>query len=173
MVIATLPDLTSMLSKVYVNEIEISKVQLGQKGSIVVDAFPKKSFTGKVIYISNVGEVLPNSDAKMFEVQLKIDGSDDALRPSMTTGNKIIISTVNDAVFIPIECVHTGIDSIPFVYQRNNTKRYVVLGLANEKNVIVEKGVEPGNSLYTVLPQNPEKFKLVGTELIPEIKKQK
>jgi len=171
MVIATLPDLTSMLSKVYVNEIEISKVKIGQKASIVVDAFPKKAFTGKVSYISNVGEVLPNSDAKMFEV--KVDGSDDALRPAMTTGNKIITNTVNDAVFIPIECVQTGMDSIPFVYQRNKTKRIVVLGEANEKNVVVLKGVDPGNTLYTVPPQNPEKFKLVGSDLISEIKKRK
>ena len=173
MIIATLPDLTSMLSKVYVNEIEISKVKIGQKASIVVDAFPKKTFTGKVSYISNVGEVLPNSDAKMFEVQIKVDGSDDALRPAMTTGNKIIISTVNDAVFIPIECVQTGTDSIPFVYQRNNTKRIVVLGAANDKNVIVEKGVEPGSTLYIVPPQNPGKFKLIGEELIPEVKKRR
>jgi HlyD family secretion protein len=173
MIVATLPDLTSMLSKVYVNEIEISKVKIGQKASIVVDAFPKKTFTGNVSYIANVGEVLPNSDAKMFEVQVKVDGSDDALRPSMTTGNKIITNTINNAIYIPIECVQTGIDSIPFVYQRNGTKRIVVLGVANEKNVIVEKGVDTGSTLYIVPPQNPEKFKLVGAELISEVKNRK
>jgi hypothetical protein len=173
MVIATLPDLTSMLSKVYVNEIEISKVKLDQKAEIIVDAFPKKAFTGKVSYISNVGEVLPNSDAKMFEVQVKVDGSDDALRPAMTTGNKIITKTINDAVFIPIECVQTGIDSIPFVYQRNKTKHIVVLGDANDKNVIVEKGLDAGSTVYTVPPQNAEKFRMVGEDLLPLIRKRK
>jgi hypothetical protein len=169
-VIATLPDLSSMISKTYVNEIEVSKVKTGQKVNINIDAFPEKTFTGNVISIANVGEQLPNSDAKMFEVQIKVDGSDPALRPSMTTGNKIIIKTFNDAVFIPTECVQTGPDSIPFVYGKNRTKQIVMLGESNEKNVIVEQGLEPGATIYLVSPEQPEKFRLVGEDLIPIIK---
>src|SRR5664279_4889056 len=137
-----------MISKVYINEIDISKVKPGQKVNINVDAFPQKAYNGSVLSIANIGEQLPNSDSKMFEVQIRIDGSDPALRPTMTTGNKIIIKTYNDAVYIPTECVQTGSDSIPFVYMKNKTKEVVVLGESNEKNVIVEKGLEPGTSIY-------------------------
>jgi HlyD family secretion protein len=172
-VIATLPDLSSMLSKVYVNEIEISKVKTGQKTIINVDAFPEKKYTGLVSTIANIGEQLPNSDSKMFEVQIKLEGSDPTLRPSMTTGNKIIINTYNDAVFIPAECVQAGPDSIPFVYGKNKTKDIVLLGESNEKNIIVEKGLTPGEVIYLVSPQNPEEFKLEGKDLIPFIKKHK
>jgi HlyD family secretion protein len=172
-VIATLPDLSSMISKVYVNEIEISKVKTGQKVNIEVDAFPDKSFNGTVISIANVGEQLPNSDAKMFEVQVKVDDTDPALRPSMTTGNKIIIKTFSDAVFIPTECVQTGSDSIPFVYKKNKTKQIVILGDSNEKNVIVEQGLEPGATIYLIPPLEPEKFKLVGENLIPVLRDRK
>ena len=173
MAIATLPDLTSMISKIYVNEIEINKVKPGQKVDIIVDAFPKKAYTGKVLTIGNIGEQLPNSDAKMFEVQIKVDGSDPSLRPSMTTSNKIITRTINDVVYIPTECVQTGADSIPFVYKRNKTRQVVLLGEANDKNVIVEKGLEPGSSIYVVPPQKAETFKLVGEDLIPLIKNHK
>jgi multidrug efflux pump subunit AcrA (membrane-fusion protein) len=169
-VIATLPDLSSMISKTYVNEIEVSKVKTGQKVNINVDVFPGKAFTGNVISIANVGEQLPNSDAKMFEVQIKVDGSDPALRPSMTTGNKIIIKTFNDAVFIPTECVQTGSDSIPFVYEKKGAKQIVKLGESNEKNIIVEQGLEPGATIYLVPPEHPEKFRLVGENLISIIK---
>jgi hypothetical protein len=168
-VIATLPDLSTMISKVYVNEIDISKVKPGQKVNINVDAFPKKAFTGSVISIANIGEVLPNSDAKMFEVQIKVDGSDPALRPSMTTGNKIIIKTFEEALFIPSECVQAGPDSIPFVYEKNKTKQVVVLGESNEKNVMVEKGLEPGSTIYVIPPEDPESFKMVGDDLVPII----
>jgi multidrug efflux pump subunit AcrA (membrane-fusion protein) len=166
-VIATLPDLSSMISKVYVNEIDVSKVKAGQRVIINVDAFPGKTFFGAVSTIANIGEQLPNSDSKMFEVQIKIDGSDPALRPTMTTGNKLIIRTYNDAIYIPTECVHTGSDSIPFVYRKNKTKPIVILGEANEKNVIVEKGLDPGVVIYLIPPQNPEDFKLTGENLIP------
>ena len=172
-VIATLPDLTSMISKVYVNEIDVSKIKPGQRANINVDAFPKKAFTGTVYTIGNIGEQLPNSDSKMFEVQIKIDGSDPALRPSMTTGNNIIIKTFNDVIYIPSECVRTGADSIPFVYVKNRTMQDVLLGESNEKNVIVKKGLVPGTLIYITRPENPESFKRKGQDLIPDIKAQR
>jgi HlyD family secretion protein len=165
-VLATLPDLSSMLSKVYVNEIEVSKVKPGQKVNISIDAFPSKGYTGKVLSVANIGEQLPNSDAKMFEVNIKLDQSDPTLRPSMTTTNKIIISTYNDAVFIPTECVMAGIDSIPFVYEKHKIKQYIVIGEANEKHVIVEKGLDPGDQVFVISPENSEKFRTAGEELI-------
>jgi len=172
-VIATLPDLSTMISRTYVDEIEISKIRTGQKVIIKVDAFPEKSFNGNVISISNIGEQLPNSDAKMFEVQIRIDGSDPSLRPSMTTGNKIIIEIFNDVVFIPMECVQTGHDSIPFVYEKNKTKQIVLLGKSNEKNIIIEQGLESGTIIYLIPPEEPQKFKLVGENLIAIIREQR
>lgn len=170
MVIATLPDLTSMISKTYVNEIEISKVRPGQDVNIIVDAFPKNSYKGKVISVANIGEQLPNSDAKMFETQIKIEGSDQKLRPAMTTGNRVIIKRINDAIYIPLECVRTGSDSIPFVYGKNKTKQIVLLGESNEKNIIVEQGLEPGLTIYLSPPEKSESFRLVGQNLVPIIK---
>ena len=172
-VLATLPDLSAMISKVYINEIDISKVKPGQKVNINVDAFPQKSYNGSVISIANIGEQLPNSDSKMFEVQIRIDGSDPALRPTMTTGNKIVITTFSDAVFIPTECVQTGSDSIPFVYGKNKTKNIVILGESKEKNIIVEKGLKPGDVIYITPPENAKEFRLFGEENISMIKAQK
>jgi len=172
-IIATLPDLSSMISKTYVNEIEISSVKPDQKVNILVDAFPEKTYTGKVISIANIGEKLPNSDSKMFEVLIKVTDNDPTLRPSMTTSNKIIIKTIGDAVFIPLECVQTGVDSIPIVYVKSNIKQIVVLGESNEKNIIVKQGLEPGSSIYIVPPDNSETFRVAGENLIPVIKKLK
>jgi multidrug efflux pump subunit AcrA (membrane-fusion protein) len=173
MVIATLPDLSSMISKTYVSEIEVNKVKTGQKVVINVDAFPEKKFNGHVISIANIGEQLPNSDAKMFEVMVKVDDSDPSLRPSMTTTNKIIIKSFNDVVYIPSECVHTGSDNIPFVYKKNKTKQIVKLGEANDKNVIIEKGLKPGTAIYLIPPEEPGKFKLEGENLLSVIKDEK
>ena len=81
-VVATLPDLTSMLSKTYINEIDISKMKIGQHVNITIDAFPKKSFNGTVSFVANVGEKLTNTNDKVFELQIKVEGSDPELRPS-------------------------------------------------------------------------------------------
>lgn len=169
-VVATLPDLTTMLSKTYVNEIDVSKLKIGQKVDISIDAIPEKKYSGSISYIANIGEMLTNSNDKVFEVQVRLDGSDPQLRPSMTTGNKIMIENINNAVYIPIECVQAGLDSIPFVYTKRGVKQIVLLGESNEKNVLIEKGLEPGTMLYITNPENADKFKLEGQELIGTIK---
>jgi HlyD family secretion protein len=169
-VVATLPDMSSMISKTYVNEIDVSKVKSVQKVEIMVDAFPERSYTGSVTSVANIGEQLPNADAKVFEVQIKVDGSDPILRPSMTTGNKIVTKTINDVIFIPLECVQTGTDSIPFVYLKSGVKQIVLLGESNENNVVVDQGIKEGSPIYLSTPENAESFKLVGGELISIIK---
>lgn len=169
-VVATLPDLTSMLSKTYVNEIDVSKMKSGQKVDITIDAFRQKKYSGTVTFVANIGEKLLNTNDKVFEVQIKLDGSDPALRPSMTTGNKINVKTLKDAVFIPIECVQAGVDSIPFVYTKKGIKQVVLLGESNEKHVLIEQGLEAGTMVYTNNPANIEKFRMRGQELIPVIK---
>lgn len=170
-VVATLPDLTTMISRMYVSEIEISKVKSGQKVQITIDAFPSKSYTGTVTSIANIGEVLPNSDSKVFETLVRIDGTDPDLRPSMTTGNKIIIKALENCIYIPAECIQAGTDSIPFVYTKNRTKQIVIPGESNDKNIIIEKGLKVGAVVYLSEPENHDKFRLAGEELIPVIKK--
>lgn len=168
--VATLPDLSSMLSRILVTEIDISKLMPGQKANIVVDAFPKKTFNGNVTSVANIGEKLPNTDSKVFEVLIKINESDPLLRPSMTTGNKVIIKTIGNAIQVPIECVNAGEDSIPYVYTKNRSKQIVVLGESNEKYVIIEQGLEPGTTIFLNQPDENEKFRLTGTEFIPVIR---
>lgn len=72
-VVAELPDLTEMISKTYVNEVDISKVSVGQETQVSVDAFPDKTYTGIVKQVANIGEQLRNYDTKVFEVIVSIN----------------------------------------------------------------------------------------------------
>ena len=165
-VIATLPDLSSMISKTYVSEIEVNRVVPGQKVVITIDAIPGKSWTGSIMNVANIGEQLGNSESKMFEVLIKVDGNNPDLRPAMTTSNKIIIDSFEDVISIPTECVHADADGIPYVYKKNKTKQIVVLGEMNEKNIIVREGLDAGTPIYVITPDEPAKFRLVGQELL-------
>jgi len=167
--VATLPDLSTLLSKIYVSEIDIRRIKPGLDVDIRVDAFPDKVFKGKIHTVANIGEKLENSDSKVFEVMVKINGTDAALRPAMTTSNKVIISTYNDVIYIPTECVHAGLDKIPYVYTKNKTKQIVVTGEANDKNIIIEKGLKPKQLVYTIQPENAEEFRTEGEELIGSV----
>ena len=167
--VATLPDMSTMISKTYVNEIDISKINTGQEVRIGVDAFPEKSFTGVVTEVANVGEQLPNTDAKVFEVVIKLNESDPILRPSMTTSNAIITQTFNDVLYIPLEAVHTN-DSMTYVYKKSGERQVVVLDEANENEIIVEQGLDMGDKIFLSVPEEPEKFKFTGLELVEVIR---
>jgi multidrug efflux pump subunit AcrA (membrane-fusion protein) len=165
-VVATLPDLSTMISRTYVNEIDISKISIGQNVVIIVDAFPNKSFKGTVKSISNIGEQLISSDAKVFEVLIKLNESDLILRPAMTTSNKIITKVFNDVVSLPLEGVHTGEDSLSFVYLKKGVKQIVVLGEANDNSIIIKKGIDSNEEVFLTHPKKAENFRLRGNELI-------
>lgn len=149
-VVATLPDLSLMMSKTYVNEVDIRKVKAGQSVEIGFDAFPDKNLKGRVTKVANVGEQRPNSDAKVFEVEIEVFGTDPLLKPGMTTSNKIITKTVEDALFVPLETLHSEHDSITYVFKKSGgstVKQEVMIGDANAENVHIIAGLEPGDRI--------------------------
>lgn len=172
LIIATLPDFSVMDSKTYVNEIDISKIKTGQEVRIGIDAFPDKKYPGQVISVANIGEQLRNADAKVFEVVIRLRGTDPILRPAMTTSNQIVTASFSDVVYIPIESLF-GNDTMTYVYKTNGVKQIVVAGEMNENYCIIEQGIQDGEEIYLSEPQNAEKFKLIGEELIPIIKHRK
>lgn len=155
-VVATLPDLSVMLSKTYVNEVDVRKIKTGQVVQIGLDAFPEKKLRGKVINVANVGEQRPNSDAKVFQVDIQIDQSDPLLKPSMTTSNSILTFEQEDAVYIPLECLRNRHDSITYVVKReglNTVLQEVILGSSNSEEAVVITGVAEGDQLFLSTPQ--------------------
>jgi multidrug efflux pump subunit AcrA (membrane-fusion protein) len=167
--VATLPDLTRMMSRTYVNEVDVRKVQPGQGVEVGLDAYPEKKLSGKVIRVANVGEQRPNSDAKVFEVAVEINGADATLRPSMTTSNKIITHIVDNALFIPLECLHSQFDTITYVFLKdgiNVSKKEVVVGQTNANDVVVLGGLSENDRIYLSIPSGMEEDDVV---LLPEM----
>lgn len=157
--VATLPDLARMISKTYVNEVDVRKVRTGQRVEIGLDAYPDKRLTGAVTRVANVGEQRPNTDAKVFEVTVEIEGTDPTLRPSMTTSNKIITSLKENALFIPLECLHSHLDSITFVYTKEGLtviKQEVMIDETNANDVVILAGLEEGDHVYLSIPSGQE-----------------
>jgi multidrug efflux pump subunit AcrA (membrane-fusion protein) len=158
-VVAELPNLKEMKSKTYVNEIDISKVRVNQDVRLGVDAFPDKKFTGKVIEVANIGQQLPNSNAKVFEVSIEVNEFDSILRPAMTTKNEILTSSIDSVLFIPLDCVQSN-DSMSYVYSGSYRKQ-VIPGPSNENEVIIKAGLQEGEEVYLVPHSDAEKYKLI------------
>ena len=162
-VVATLPDLSAMVSQTYVNEIDISKLKIGQNVEISVDAFPGHKYSGKIKSIENVGEQLPNTQTKVFEVNILVDQKDTLLRPAMTTSNIIQTKTLSPStLFIPLDCIQ-GSDTFNYVFAKLNgktVKQEIVQGLSNEVNAEIKTGLNEGDMVYLSAPADADKIPL-------------
>jgi len=160
-VIATLPDLSVMESVTFVSEVDIQKTQVGLTVEIGIDAAPDKRLTGTITSVANIGEQRPNSDSKVFEVIILIDGTDYDLRPAMTTSNTLIIAEADDALYIPLEVIHS-VDTLTYVYnkggRRGKVKQEVLLGLINENAAVIEMGLVLTDEIYLTVPENADEL---------------
>lgn len=155
-VVATLPDLTVMQSKTFVSEVDIQKVKQGLDVVIGLDADPTKSLKGKVAQVANIGEAQQGSDSKWFEVIIDVITVDSTLRPAMTTGNKILIATIDNAIFIQQECLKFD-DNGTYVEVKNGNnieRRPVKTGATNDNEVVILSGLQGGEE---ILMNQPEK----------------
>ncbi|WP_439183659.1 efflux RND transporter periplasmic adaptor subunit [Carboxylicivirga taeanensis] len=166
--IAELPDFSSMLSKTFINEIDISKVKVGQTVTVGVDAFPEKSFKGEVITVANIGQVIPNSDTKVFEVAIKLEGTDSDLRPAMTTSNIINTAHIRNTLSAPLECIFSN-DSLSYAFVKagksDYRKQIIEPGISNENYIQLLAGVDEQDELLMNTPDGADKKPFDGIEI--------
>lgn len=168
-VVAELPDLSIMISKTYVNEVDISKVQKGQDVKVKVDAFPDREYGGTVITVANVGEQLRGYDSKVFEITVQINEVDSILRPAMTTSNEILTYTFQDVLHIPLEALQN--DTVAYVFKKTGgkvVKQEVLTSETNDNEVIIEHGLEAGEEVLLTVPSNANELTFVPLD--PKIK---
>jgi len=168
-IVAELPDLSEMISKTYVNEIDISKVKVGQQVKIGIDAFPEKRFTGKVTEVANIGEQLQGTNAKVFEVKILVHEFDSILRPAMTTKNTILTAVADSVLFIPLEAIFNN-DSLTFVYKKDGSRiirQQIIVGLSNDNEIIIREGLAENADVLLIPPEKTDKLKIV--QLPPEL----
>jgi HlyD family secretion protein len=150
MSVVSLPDLSKMQVVTNVNEVDVSKVKNGQTVNIKLDAFPDRSFLGKVVSVGTIGQQKDrSSNLKTFEVIVDIDGSDPILKPGMTTGNEIVMETIPNAIYVPIESVFEKGGKV-VAYRMNGSSpepQDVEIGPKNGNYVVVTSGLAAGEKV--------------------------
>ncbi|HEY3374429.1 MAG TPA: efflux RND transporter periplasmic adaptor subunit [Candidatus Aquicultor sp.] len=88
--LVTLGKTSQLELTIYVDETNLGRVKNGQKTDVTVDAYPNRTFEGKVTEISSQAEFTPqNVQTKeqrsnlVFGVKIRIQNSDDKLKPGM------------------------------------------------------------------------------------------
>lgn len=168
--VATIPDLDTMESVTYVNEVDIQKIKVGMQVRLGLDSDPSKKYTGEVTSVANIGEQRPNSDSKVFEVRILIREKDTTLRPSMTTSNTIYVSTLPNKLYVPLECLHPE-GSQTFVYKKDGgqiVKQQVQVGETNENEATIVQGLSEQDRVFLSVPSE-ERRRSATVRTLPKI----
>ena len=137
---ARVPNLDKMKVESQVNETDINKVYLGQKAIVRLDAFPEKTFHARVSEIDKLShKKSKQSDIKVFDIELMVEGSDIMLKPGMTVSCRIIYADMDEATYVATHCIRKESDRY-FIYRKNGSKVVrcpVKLGPANDQYTVI------------------------------------
>ncbi len=93
-------DLNEMETTIYVSEADLPRIALGQSADVRVDAFPDRSYQGRVVFISSVAEFTPkNIQTKeertklVFAVKLTVANPDGSLKSGIPADVTITAAT--------------------------------------------------------------------------------
>ena len=132
-----------------VSESEYSKVSRGDLVTITTDAFPGKTFNGKV------NKIYPTIDpaTRTFTAEIHVDNNYKSLRPGMFARVKVSFGKENNVVIPDIAIVKqpgTG-DRFVYVLNEDNTVsfRKVVLGKRLDSEFEILEGLENGDKIVT------------------------
>ena len=124
-------DLYILEAEVHVPEQDYAKVRAGQEAILKIDAFPEKSFVGKVERKSPVID----SRSGTAEATIAVENPEGVLRPGMFVRVQIVIAVHPDALILPREAI---------LMQGDRKTVYTVQeGIARE--VTVETGFQEGD----------------------------
>jgi RND family efflux transporter MFP subunit len=141
-------DLSTVWAEIEVYEYQLQYVRPGQRASITVDAFPGRSWSGKIIYLD------PTIDqrTRTLKAFVEIPNKDRNLRPEMYVNIELRTPAVSAAVKVPEQAViHTGERSIVIVQQAEGVfePREVQLGATGDGYQEVRHGLKAGEVIVT------------------------
>lgn len=102
-VVYTVADLGSLIIRVNLNEVDIAKVKVGQAVRISLDAYPQRTFTGKVRFLAPSAELVDK--IKVFKVEIALDDLSDVYRTGMSANIEILGDKRPKALSIPLEAL--------------------------------------------------------------------
>jgi HlyD family secretion protein len=151
-----LPDISKMIVKTRIREIDLHKIFLGQSCTVTVDAYPDTAYEGEVSFIgvlaserfeSGVGE-------KYFQLSVALKTEDPRLRPGMTARVTVIGERLRRILAVPVQAVFS-LGEGKFCYRFGGQgfhKREVILGRHNEDVVEILSGLSAGDRVSLVEP---------------------
>ncbi len=149
----TLNQITPIYMNFYVPEKQLATILTHQRsGALKAEAFVNRNYSqpheGTVTLINNTVD----EETGMFLIQATFQNESKLLWPGQFVTARLYVDVKKNAILIPGKAVEYGQDgSHVFVVKEDNTVelRHITLGQVENDMVIVEEGLQPGESVVT------------------------
>lgn len=126
-----------------------AQVAPGDSAQITFDVLPGRTFGGTINYVG----AAVDRQSRTFPIEIAMDNPDGAVKPYMIANVRVIIGREEDAIVVPREVLlRTEMGQQAVVVESRDGEdvavlRDVVLGTANQNDVVVTAGLQPGDRL--------------------------
>jgi multidrug efflux system membrane fusion protein len=155
--IVTLTDLSMLYANFTVTEKQSAQLQVGHSVRVVVDAYPKRNFEGKITAI----EPQISADTRNIHVQATIANPDHILKPGMFTTTTVVLPDKPAVITIPETAVDYTLygDSVFLLTEKKEddgktsltaVRTFVRTGNRIEGRTEILSGVKPGDRVVAV-----------------------
>ena len=173
-VLFSVADVSTMIVKAGVNEVDIGKVRVGMPVKVTLDAYPKVAFAGRVDRIAPA--VRLDDKVRVFDVEIRLDAQGRELCTGMTANIEMIGERKDKVLTVPVESVFQR-DEGEIVFVKKNIdpklaaqpakkddkdawkkffeKRVVVTGLSDNAHVEIVRGLKLGEEVALEDPTLP------------------
>lgn len=123
--ILSIPELDNIIVNIDLNEVDLSKVQIGQPAEISILAYPDTVFHGTINFISRIANRNEDSNLRIYPVTIKLDSKRNfRLKPGLTAKVDLVISSGNDRFSIPSWCLFKDEDGFYVKESQKNSREY-------------------------------------------------
>jgi multidrug resistance efflux pump len=148
MTVATLPELSSMLVKASLSDVDDGRIQAGMEVLCTLDAYPDRIFKGRIEEVSPVARESRRSPLlRYFPVRIKLERSDPRrMRPGMSVRVEVLGPEVKSALLVPRAALDVSAGK-PRALLASGGAAPVKLGACGALECVVESGLTEGTRL--------------------------
>ena len=142
---------TNAAAQMIVNltEIDVTKIKIGNKATVTLDALPDKTYTGKVVSIDTIGAI--SSGVTTYPAVIGLDSEVAEILPNMAVNAKIITSVIDNVILVPNAAVQTANDQSTVRVMKNGKVSEVAVEMAgsNDTQTAITSGLNEGDVVVT------------------------
>ena len=148
-------DLSALMVRTNINEIDVARLQTGDVARIRVDSLRSIMMEGKIKRIATSANESSVDRTRVFPVDVILDTSDERLRPGMSATVMFTLARAEDTLAVPLSAVFSTAESVRYVFLKKGERfevHVVETGIADNRRVQVLSGLSDGDEVAQTRP---------------------